>query len=72
MRTFQTCKKKHYYTYELGVERVDEEERESIWFGNLYHEALEAFFITLKKEQQNGSNISASLPAIGVGTNGNQ
>lgn len=51
MRTFQTCKKKFFYTYELGVERVEEEEKESIWFGNLFHEGLEQFFLALKREQ---------------------
>lgn len=45
IRSFQTCRRKHYYDYELGVERVDEEERETLFFGTLWHEALEAFFL---------------------------
>jgi hypothetical protein len=52
MRMFQTCKRKHYYHYELGVERVYEEEKEVLFFGNVFHEALEQFFLELKKQQK--------------------
>lgn len=51
MRTFQTCKRLAYYKYELGVGRVDEEEKESLFFGSLFHLALEQFFLTLQKQQ---------------------
>jgi hypothetical protein len=51
MRTFQTCKRKHFYQYEMGADRVDAEERETLFFGNLFHEANEQFFLTLQKEQ---------------------
>jgi hypothetical protein len=36
---FRTCRRKHYYEYELGIERLDEEEAESLYFGTLWHEA---------------------------------
>lgn len=53
IKTFQLCRKKHYFQYELGVEKLaDEEESESLYFGSLMHEALEIFFNELKKEQQ--------------------
>jgi len=40
IRCFQTCKKKHYLTYELGIERIDEEEREALLFGTIWHFGL--------------------------------
>lgn len=52
MRMFQTCKRKHYYQYELGVEKNNEEEREALFFGTLFHEGLEQFFLTLQQEQK--------------------
>lgn len=51
IRTFQTCRRKHHYQYELGLERVDEEEREALWFGTLYHQALEQYFLALQQQQ---------------------
>jgi hypothetical protein len=54
IRTFQTCREKHYLQYELGIERVDEEERESLFFGSTLHTALEAYFLTLKTQQEKG------------------
>jgi hypothetical protein len=52
IRTFQTCRRKHFYQYELGIEKNDEEEREALWFGTLYHLGLEQFFLALKEEQK--------------------
>ena len=51
IRTFQTCRRKHYLQYEVGLERIEEEEREALLFGATIHQALEAYFLTLKKEQ---------------------
>lgn len=45
IRNFQTCKRKHLYEYELAVERVDEEEKEALYFGTLMHKALEAWWL---------------------------
>jgi hypothetical protein len=52
------CPQKHYLQYELGVEKVTSEEREALWFGNLFHEALERYFLEIKR-QQNGGKIIA-------------
>jgi hypothetical protein len=49
---FQTCRRKHFYTYEMGIEKLDEEEVESRFFGTLYHDALEQYFLELQSEQQ--------------------
>lgn len=67
---FKTCRRKHYYTYELGIERVQEEEAESLYFGQLWHVALEEYFKAIKKGQ-NGSNTNGS-PVNAVGTAGSK
>lgn len=54
IRTFQSCRRKHYFQYELGIEKVEEEEREALFFGTLMHSALEQYFLALQKEQQKG------------------
>jgi hypothetical protein len=51
MKVYQSCNKKYYYDRELGIDKVDAEERESLFFGTLYHEALERFFLEIQKEQ---------------------
>ncbi|MCZ2076569.1 MAG: PD-(D/E)XK nuclease family protein [Bryobacterales bacterium] len=68
IRSFQTCRRKHYYEYEIGIERQDEEEREALFFGTLWHKALEAWFETqIEKGDVNGNNNAAS-PSSEVGT----
>lgn len=52
IRTFQTCRRKHQLQYEIGIQRIDEEEREALIFGSMFHEALEAYFLTLQKLQE--------------------
>lgn len=44
IRCFQSCRRKHYFRYELGVRRVDEEEREALFFGTLWHVAMESWW----------------------------
>jgi len=44
IRCFQTCRRKHYYEYELGIERVDDEEKEALFFGRLWHIGLEMWW----------------------------
>lgn len=66
IRTFQTCRRKHFYAYELGVEKVTEEDVESLMFGNLWHTALEAYFN--HKKGQHHVNTTDSLSAGECGT----
>lgn len=54
IRCFQTCRRKHYYQYELGIERQDAEEREALFFGSLWHTALEAWWNAQRKETNCG------------------
>lgn len=51
LTVFKTCRRKHYFMYELGIERIDEEEAEVLYFGSLWHAALEAYFNAAKKSQ---------------------
>lgn len=44
IKCFQTCRRKHYLRYELGIRRVDAEERESLVFGALLHQGLAAWW----------------------------
>lgn len=42
--TFQTCRRKAFYRYEKGLRRVQEEDREALFFGTVFHEALAAYW----------------------------
>jgi ATP-dependent helicase/DNAse subunit B len=52
IRSFQTCRRKHYYEYELGIERQDDEERECLVFGTLLHSALNQWWCFFMEEQR--------------------
>jgi PD-(D/E)XK nuclease superfamily protein len=67
IRTFQTCRQKHYLQYEVGIERIDAQEREALIFGLKLHEALEPYFLELREQQRtnNGNrNTDASVNGI--------
>ncbi len=66
IRTFQTCRKKHEYEYLIRIERVDAEERETLLFGSLMHQALDAWWGAQRKETNGNSNITS--PVTGIGT----
>ena len=67
IRCFQTCRRKHHYEYELGIERQDEEEREALFFGNVWHAGLAAWWSAqIPQENENGDCPSES-PANSVG-----
>lgn len=55
MRTFQSCKRKHQFQYEIGLEKIEEEEAEALYFGNLFHLSLEQFFLTIQRNQVSGT-----------------
>lgn len=61
IRCFQTCRRKHFYQYEVGLERQDEEQKESLFFGHLWHLALNAYWGALvPQEKSNGSCIGSA------------
>lgn len=47
IKTFQTCRRKHYLHYELGIRRVDDEDKEALVLGSLLHKGLEAYWSQL-------------------------
>lgn len=57
IKCYQTCRRKHYYQYEMGLERVREEEAEALYFGTLWHEVLDVLFHSYLKGQ---SNVTSS------------
>ncbi len=54
IRCFQTCRQKHHFEYELGIERVDEEEREALVFGTAWHLCLAGWWSSFLKEREHG------------------
>ena len=68
IRTFQTCRVRHHYQYELGIERHDEEEKEALYSGTLLHVGLEAWWRTFLLEETNDvHNSENESPVIGIG-----
>jgi hypothetical protein len=55
-RCFQTCRRKHYYKYELGIERIDAEDAEAIYFGNVWHAAMDAWWAACNNEREDDGN----------------
>jgi hypothetical protein len=53
IRSFQTCRRKHFYDYELGIEPVKAEDKEALIFGDLWHKAQEAFWRAIQTQQEN-------------------
>lgn len=58
VRTHQTCAVKHYYEYELMIERYDEEEKEALYFGNVWHAGLEAWWKTFLGDESDGNGTT--------------
>lgn len=77
IKTFQTCRRKHYYRYELGIRRRDEEDSEVLFLGSLMHTALEAWWLaqgdatatpreSATNEGEGNGESAISCPAIAV------
>jgi hypothetical protein len=65
IRCYQTCPRKFYHTYQLAIERIDEEERETLLFGHCWHTGLEAFWGALIPEgNENGNCITGSANSV--------
>ena len=58
IRTFQSCRRKEYLAYDLGIERNDPEEIEVLAFGTLWHKALAAYFLTIKEIQHGNATTT--------------
>ena len=65
IRCFQTCPRKFYYAYHLGIEKVTDEESEALRIGNMVHLALEAYWAALLPKENGHGNDSASSVECG-------
>ena len=66
IRCFQTCRRKHFYEYELGIEKNEDEDKEALIFGTLWHHAQAAWWGALKRTGEN-HEYTNSDPANAVG-----
>lgn len=57
LATFLMCRRKHYYRYELGIERVNDKKSDALTFGTIMHAGLEAW-CKAKQEEQNAPSSS--------------
>lgn len=72
LRCFQTCRKRHFFKYELGIERFDAEEREALWFGTVLHAGLQAWWESFLPEVTNGNGTDGPLNAGGQWCNASE
>jgi hypothetical protein len=72
IKCFQLCRRKHYFTYELGIDRQDEEERESIFFGNLWHVGQQAWWNYFKGETNGNNNAGPPVTEAGTASSANE
>jgi len=64
MQSFLTCRQKHFYEYELAVERVDAVEKEVLFFGSLWHAALDVYWAVITGFNLKGTNdVNSSVEA---------
>ncbi len=74
IQTFKTCRRKHFYRFELGIVRADKEEAEALYFGQLFHLGLAAWWSAHKPLLEandgncNGSGVNAALEHAGQAT----
>jgi CRISPR/Cas system-associated exonuclease Cas4 (RecB family) len=54
LKVFQACKRKHYYRYELGIERTDRETSDALAFGSTMHAGLECWWARFPAHQPTG------------------
>jgi len=56
IKTYQTCRRKHYFRYVKAIEKVDSETKEALYFGSMWHVAQEHWWnYFLDEETENGS-----------------
>ena len=65
IKTFQTCRRKHFWRYVKNLRKRQEDEAEALRFGQLLHIGLEAWFNCFKGEADGDCN---QLPANVVGS----
>lgn len=55
IKCFQTCRRLEYYKYVLGLERNQDEEKESLFFGHVFHAALDAWWRCFMRSNYDGT-----------------
>lgn len=63
-KCFMLCRRKHFYRFELGLRKRDEEEREALQFGSLVHIGLAAWWSFFMKDNSNGNDSSNAAIAV--------
>lgn len=58
IHTFMECRRKYYYRYVERIERDREEQPLALTFGSAFHECLESFWNSTKKEEVHEQSIS--------------
>jgi hypothetical protein len=70
IRCFQTCRRKHYYEYELGIERSDADEAEALYLGTMWHLAQAAWWGSFIQEVASGNDNTTGSQVSEVCTAG--
>lgn len=65
LKCFQLCRRKHFNRYEIGMKRVDEEDREALFFGHVMHESLRVWFDCFREEVSHGNGNCSPVNAAG-------
>lgn len=55
-KCFQLCPTKHHYRYVMGLERVREEEKPALFFGNMWHNAMDAWWAAVSGYEGRGDD----------------
>ena len=66
IRCYQTCRRKHHYKYDLGLERVDAEEREALYFGSLWGSTLDLYWAATCRKDESHVACNDESSAIGA------
>lgn len=61
VRCWSTCHRKHFYEYEEGIMKHDDEEREALWFGRLFHLGLNAWWEHGTKKEHYRTSEKANI-----------
>ena len=53
-KTYQTCRRKHHYRYEMALVKREEERKDALIFGTLWHHCMDAYW---KATCKNGRDV---------------
>lgn len=58
IKTFQTCRRRHFYKYEMGIRRQNEDEAEALYLGTCLHEGLAQWWAEQKGETHGSTHVA--------------